>query len=98
MNDRGFAGVVGKIGMRLLPPGFNVTRQLHGCTYAREIQSGLLGWAEGGVKSGDEAEKLVDGARERRLRGDGPVSSGELPHPIAIEIATAYVYTAMVIR
>jgi hypothetical protein len=55
--------VVGKIGVSLLPPRFNVTRQLHDGAYARKAQSGFLGWAEGGVNSGDEAEKLVGGVR-----------------------------------
>jgi hypothetical protein len=49
------------------------------------------------MNSGDEAEKLVGGVRKRRLRGDGPASSGELPHPIGIEVATAYVYTAVIV-
>lgn len=88
---------MGEIGVGLLPTGLDVLRQLYDCPYARKLQSGFPGWAEGGVDSNDEAEKLVRGVGQRCLRGDGPSSSGELPNPIGVEIATACIYPRTVV-
>jgi hypothetical protein len=46
----------------------------------------------------DEAEELMSGVGKRCLRGNGPATPGELPHPIRIEIATTCVYACTVIR
>jgi hypothetical protein len=89
---------VGEIGVRLLPAGLDVSRQLHDCPYARKPQSGFLGWAEGGVDSSHEAEKLVHGVGQWCLRSDGPSSSGELPDPIGVEIAAACICPRTVVR
>jgi len=88
---------VGEIGVRLLATGLDVSRQLHDCPYARKPQSRFLGWAEGGVDSSHEAEELVRGVGQWCLRGDGPSSSGELPNPIGVEIATACIYPRTVV-
>jgi hypothetical protein len=46
----------------------------------------------------DEAEKLVGGVGQRSLRSDAPASSGELPYPIRVEIATACFYPRAIVR
>ena len=89
---------MGKIGARFLLPGLSVSRQLHDGPYARKPQSRFLGWAEVGVDSSNEAEKLMGSVGQRSLRGDNPASSGELPHPIGVEIATAGVYPRTIVR